>query len=68
MLTDTSARTSICCKRCHVGINWKALAEYSQINTPHVAGFQSFSSFLHCFVLEKLAIASIKVDHLRPEK
>ena len=33
-------------KRCHVGIHWKALAEYSQMST-HVPGFWSF---LHHFV------------------
>ena len=33
-------------KPCHVGIHWKALAEYSQMST-HVPGFQSFFMFLH---------------------
>ena len=29
---------------CHVGIHWKAVAEYCQIST-HIAGFQSFCRF-----------------------
>ena len=33
---------------CHVGIHWKALAEYSQMST-HVPGFESFFSFFASF-------------------
>ena len=42
----------------HVGIHWMALTEYSQMST-HVPGFQSYSRFLHHFVLAKLATSSI---------
>ena len=35
-------------KLCHVGIHWKALAEYSQMST-HVPGLQSFFSFFASF-------------------
>ena len=31
-------------KPCHVGIHWKALAEFSQMST-HLPGFRSFSRF-----------------------
>ena len=48
-------------KPCHVGIHWIALAEYSQMST-HLPGFQSFSSFLHHFVLARLSTTSIRVD------
>ena len=37
-------------KPCHVGMHWKALAEFSQMST-HVPGFQSISRFLHPKVL-----------------
>ena len=48
-------------KPCHVGMHWKALAEYSHMGT-HLLGFQSFFSFfLHHFVLTKLATSSIRV-------
>ena len=47
-------------KPCHVGIHWIALAEYSHMNT-HIPGFQSFSGFLHHFVLAKLDTGSIRV-------
>ena len=48
-------------KPSHVGIYWKALIEYSQMST-HFPGFQTFLvSFLHKFVLAKLAISSIRV-------
>ena len=53
-------------KPCHVGIHWIALAEYSQMSN-HVPGFQSFSGFLHHFVLSKLATTSIKVNPFTPE-
>ena len=33
-------------KPCHVGINWIALTEYSQMST-HLAGFQSILGFWH---------------------
>ena len=46
-------------KPCHVGIHWIALAEYSQMST-HMPGFQSFSGFLHLFVLVELATSSIR--------
>ena len=56
-------------KPCHVGIHWKALAEYFQLST-HLPGFQSFSGFLHHFVLAKLATSSMRVNtwhvHLVP--
>ena len=47
-------------KPCHVGIHWKALTEYTQMST-HMPWFQSFSAFLHDFVLAKLATSSIRV-------
>ena len=47
-------------KTCHVGIHWIAHAENSQMST-HVPGFQSFSMFLHPFVLAKLVTSSIRV-------
>ena len=50
-------------KPCHVGIHWKALAEYFHMST-HLPGFQSFSNFLHHFVLAKLATSSIRVKQL----
>ena len=51
-------------KPCHVGIHWIALAEYFQMST-HMPGFQSFSGFLHLFVLAKLATSSIRVKGKR---
>ena len=48
-------------KPCNVGIHWTALVEYSRMST-HKPGFQSFLSFLHHFVLAKLAISSIRVN------
>ena len=47
-------------KPCHVGIHWKALAEFSQMST-HVSGFLSFFMFLHHFVMAKSATSSIRV-------
>ena len=47
-------------KPCHVGIHWIALAEYSQMST-HTPGFQWFFIFLHHFVLDKLALSSLRV-------
>ena len=47
-------------KPCHVGIQWEALIEYSQMST-HLPGFWSFSAFLHHFVLAKVATTSIRV-------
>ena len=47
-------------KPCHVGILWIALTEYPQMST-HVPGFQSFSVFLHHFVLAKLTTSSRRV-------
>ena len=45
-------------KPCHVGIHWKALAEYSSMGT-HVPRFESFYKvFLHHFVLAKFALAA----------
>ena len=38
-----------------------ALAEYSHMST-HLPGFQSFSVFLHHFVLAKIATCSIRVN------
>ena len=48
---------------CHVGIHWIAFAEYFKMSA-HVPGFQSlFQTFLHHFVLAKLAtIGSIRVS------
>ena len=43
-----------------IGIDWKALSEYSHTST-HLPVFQSFSAFLHHFVLAKLATSSIRV-------
>ena len=48
-------------KPCHVGVHWKALAEYSQMST-HLPGFAKF--FLNHFVLAKLATSSIRVKTL----
>ena len=39
-------------KTCHVGIHWIVLAELFQMST-HMTGCQSFSMFLHHFVLAK---------------
>ena len=50
-------------KPCHVGIHWKALDEYFQMST-HLSGFLSFFSFLHHFVLAKIATSSIRVNSL----
>ena len=36
---------------CHVGLHWKALAEYSKMST-HLPGFQSFSSFFRIILYE----------------
>ena len=47
-------------KPCHVGIHWKVLTEFSQMST-HLPGFQTFSVFLHHFVLGKLATSSTRV-------
>ena len=47
-------------KPCHIGIYWIALVEYSRMST-HMPGFQSFSGFLHYFVLAKLATSSLTV-------
>ena len=46
-------------KPCHVGIHWKALAEYSRMNN-HAPRFQSFFRFSYHFVSVKLATSSIK--------
>ena len=50
-------------KPCHVSIHWIALVEYFEMST-HLLGFQSFSGFLHHFVLAKLATTSIRVNLL----
>ena len=48
-------------KPCHVGIHWKALAEYFHMSTI-CQGFGHFLKvFLHHFVLAKLATSSIRV-------
>ena len=47
-------------KPCHVGIHWKALPQYSQMNT-HLPGFRWFFRGLHHFVLTKLVDGSIRV-------
>ena len=48
-------------KTCHVGIHWKALAEYSQMSS-HLSFFSDILyRFLHHFVLAKLATSSIRV-------
>ena len=51
-------------KPCHVGIQWRALAEYSQMNT-HV--LKSFSHFflriLHHFVFAKLTTSNVRVNN-----
>ena len=49
---------------CHVGIHWKALAEYSQMSTMYQGFSHVFLGFLHHFVLAKLAI-SIRVNGLK---
>ena len=41
-------------KLCHVGIHWKALAEYSQMSN-HVPGFQSFVRFSVPFCIGKIS-------------
>ena len=45
-------------KPCHVGIHWKALAEFSQMST-QMPGFQPFLGVLQHFVLAKLATIRI---------
>ena len=40
-------------KPCHVGIHWKALAEYSQMNT-HMPGFQFFFMIFASFSIGKI--------------
>ena len=50
-------------KPCYIGIHYIDLAECSQMST-HVPGLQSFSMFLHRFVLAKLGIRSIMVNPL----
>ena len=47
-------------KPCHVGIHCIALTKYSEMST-HVPAFQSFSAFLHHFVLAKLDTSSVRV-------
>ena len=49
-------------KPCHVGIHWKALAEYYQMST-HMPWFKSFSAFLHQFVLTKSVSSSQRARH-----
>ena len=49
-------------KTCNVSINWIAVTEYSHTGA-HMPGFQSFSGFLHHFVLTRLAISSIRVQY-----
>ena len=39
---------------CHVGIHWKALAEFSQMST-HLPWFQSFLSFLSSFYIAQIS-------------
>ena len=53
-------------KACHVGIHLKALTETSQMSA-NVTGFQSFSVFLHHFVLAKLVTTSTRVKCLLHE-
>ena len=48
-------------KSCHVGIYWKALAEYFRMSS-HMQGFQSLFRF---FVLAKLATSSVRVKTLQ---
>ena len=48
---------------CHVGIHWKALADFSQMST-HVSGFRSFFRFFASFVFAKVATSSIRVNIL----
>ena len=43
----------------------KLFAEYSQMSI-RVPGFQSFSGFLHPFVLAKSATSSIRIDKAVP--
>ena len=45
----------------HIGIHWITLAEFSQMSA-HLPAFQSFLSFLHHFVMAKLATTSIRVN------
>ena len=45
-------------KSSHVGIYWKALAEYSQMST-HMPGSHFLKVFLHHFSLVKLGTTSI---------
>ena len=44
----------------HVGINWIALAEYSQMST-HMPGFSHFSAIFASFFMVKLATNNIRV-------
>ena len=58
-------------KPCHVGIHWKALAEFFQMSTNNMPGLLLFSAFLHHIILTKLATSSKRVhvhahlEHLR---
>ena len=50
----------------HIGINWKALAEYYQIRMPRFQSF--FSFFLHHLVLTKLATRRQRVNACIPQQ
>ena len=50
-------------KPCHVGFDWMALDEYSQMSA-YMPGFRSFLDLLHHFVLAKLDTRSIRVSNL----
>ena len=51
----------------HVGVQWKALAEFSRMST-HIPGFQSFSKGLDHFVLAKLVTSSMRVKWRMKER
>ena len=63
LLSSKAQRCKDFCKSskpCDVGIHLIALTEYSPMST-HIPGFQSFSAFLHHYVLPILATTSIQV-------
>ena len=56
LLSKAKGRKDYCkqSKPCHVGIHWKALAEYSQMST-HVAGFLWFFMFFASLCIGKIS-------------
>ena len=48
-------------KPCHLGIHWKAPAEFSKMSN-HMPGFQSFYRFFASCCIGKLATISVRVN------